>query len=406
MFRNKRIIVLVTGSISAYKAAEIVSWLSQNGALVDVFLTKAAVKFIGPLTFKALSGRKVYFENGSCDLSEEQADQDYQKYDLFLVLPATANIIAKAAHGITNDLVSFALIKAELPVIFFPAMHCNMYANPMTQKNIAILKEQGYYFIEPSSGHLACGAEGKGRLADLSDIKAAISRFLFYEREWTGLEILITAGPTREKLDPVRYLSNFSSGKMGYALAEAALRKGAKVNLVSGPTCIMAPFGVNLYPVESANEMYEVVHNLYDTADVVIKAAAVADYHIKDIAENKIKKQDRLSLELEINPDILYSLGEKKGWRILVGFAAETDNLKQYAVQKLKEKNLDLIIANNVSLEGAGFNCDTNIITIIGEDSCLELPKMSKIEAATKILEAIGHLPRFFEIKQRKSKEE
>ncbi|MCL2678226.1 MAG: bifunctional phosphopantothenoylcysteine decarboxylase/phosphopantothenate--cysteine ligase CoaBC, partial [Clostridiales bacterium] len=323
---------------------------------------------------------------------------DAAQTDLLLIVPATANIIAKAAAGLADDLLSAALLATKAPVLLAPAMHVNMYAAAATQANIASLRQRGFRFIEPGEGRLACGSYGKGRLADLELIKEAIERVLSQNASWSGVRVLVTAGPTRENLDPLRYLSNRSSGKMGYTLAEAARARGAQVTLVSGPVALPPPLGVDLLRVESAEEMYQAVWQAYGQSDVVIAAAAVADFRPETPSASKIKKNAAPQrIKLAVNPDILASLGREKGGRILAGFAAETENLLQSAQSKLAEKNLDLIMANDVSAPGAGFDCDTNIVTLVEASAVKEFPKMSKQELAGKILDYISRMDCFVE---------
>ncbi len=398
MFAARRITVGITGGIAAYKAAELVSWLTKNNADVHVIMTPSACEFITPLTLRTLSTHAVATEMfTSSDLHVPHIN--LSTCDLFVVVPATANVIAKYAHGIADDLISSSLLATTAPVLIAPAMNVHMYQNVATQQNIEVLQQRGVHFVEPGVGRLACGTEGIGRLADLDIIEKAICDLLLPQQDFKGLHVLVTAGPTREPIDPVRYLGNRSSGKMGYAIAEAAQKRGAKVTLVSGPVNLPAPSGVELVSVESAHQMYDAVWQRYPQTDIVIKAAAVADFKVKQIAPVKIKKSKDLVLELVANEDILTSLGQKKEKQILVGFAAETNDLVANATKKLKEKNLDLIVANDVSEAGAGFEIDTNIITTIAADAAAykqkQWPKMTKREAAEVILDTICQLPAF-----------
>jgi len=396
MFRGKKITVGVTGGIAAYKVAEFISWLNKNHADVHVIMTRHACEFITPLTLKTLSGHSVATELFAADPALHVPHIDLAECDLFVVIPATANILAKAATGIADDMLSSVLLATKAPIVFAPAMNTNMYFHPATQNNIALLKERGCKFIEPGEGKLACGTSGTGRLADMDKIQAFITNLLYSSCELSGLRLLVTAGPTREKIDPVRYVSNRSSGKMGYAIAEAAAQLGADVTLVSGPTALPAPANVKLIKVESAMQMHDAVWESYPTTQVVIMAAAVADYRPSASSEQKIKKGEDQTINLVQNPDILASLGKEKGDRILIGFAAETENLLNYAQKKLEEKNLDMIVANDVTQEGAGFDGDTNIITTITvEHELKRWPKMTKHEAAVKILETLCTLPRY-----------
>lgn len=392
VFKNKCIVLGVTGGIAAFKAAELVSLLKKQGAEVHVILTSAAQKFITPLTLQTLSKNPVIL-----DMFDEPKSWEVQhialadRADLFMIVPATANFIGKAANGIADDMLTTTVMAAKCPVLVAPAMNVNMFSNPIVQENIIKLGKMGYHFVEPDEGLLACGYEGKGRLASLDKIMAKTQEVLNTSLDLSGKKVLITAGGTREAIDPVRYISNHSSGKMGYAIAQCAVKRGAEVYLVSGPTSLDKPAGVHFVPIESAQEMYDEVHNLFPDMDIVIKAAAVADYRPKVTANQKIKKlNDQLSIELEKNPDILLSLGKNKKGQILVGFAAETNDLIANAKDKITRKNLDFIVANDVTQKGAGFGTDTNIIKIIYPDGeILDLPMMTKIEAANIILDKI-----------------
>lgn len=390
MLAGKRITVGITGGIAAYKTAELVSSLVKTGANVRVAMTSAAQKFITPLTLEILSGNPVHtdlFPKGYDDgvLHIDLA----QNTDLLIIVPATANIIGKAANGIADDLVSTLLMAATCSVLFCPAMNVAMYNNPVLQLNIAKLKQFGYHFVEPSIGPLACGTTGKGRLAELTEILYNIEQMLT-PQDLAGLRVLVTAGPTREPLDPVRYLTNRSSGKMGYALAKGAALRGARVTLVSGPTHLNVPATIDLIRVETAVEMRDAVLQHSNNSDLIIKAAAVADYGPMEISDHKIKKQaDNMSIPLQKNPDILSELGTLKNDRqVLIGFAAETHDLERYAQGKLAKKNLDLLIANDVTLPGAGFDCNTNIVRIFWTDGTIEaLPIMAKDQVAQEILD-------------------
>lgn len=396
MFKDKKVTIAITGGIAAYKACEIVSWLRQENAQVQVAMTTCAENFITPMTLKTLSNNVVARSNMNEVDGWSPNHINISECDLFVVVPATANIIAKAANGISDDLISSAIVATKSKVIFAPAMHHDMYSHFATKNNIEKLKSYGYEFIEPGEGFLACGAVGKGRLADISNIKQTIKDCLLKRNDFSGKRILVTAGPTREKIDPVRYISNFSSGKMGYALAEEAKERSAEVILVSGPTSLPNPQGLSVIKVESTSEMYEEVLKHYDDIDIVIKAAAVADYKASEVSYNKIKKLDNLKIDLVKNIDILALLGERKNKQILIGFAAETENIYQYAKNKIKEKNLDMIILNDISKEGAGFDVDTNIISIINASGqIIDYPLISKKQAATEILNNIKKLPGF-----------
>lgn len=391
MLTGKTIIVGVTGGIAVFKSAQLVSSLRSGGAVVRVVMTRSAQEFIAPLTFSTLSGQPVH-----TDLFDPSPDGSVQHIslasgaDLVVVAPATANILGKVACGIADDLLSTTIMAAACPVLFCPAMNVNMYENKVVQRNISILKELGYQFIEPGTGRLACGAEGRGRLAEIELIYEGI-KDLFWEKDMRGITVLVTAGPTVEPLDPVRYLTNRSSGKMGYALARAAAQRGAGVILVSGPVALAPPAGVEFVPVETAGEMRDAVTGRFSGTDVVIKAAAVADYRPKQAAGLKIKKTyQSLTVELEKNPDILAELGVKKERQTLVGFAAETHDLEQYALRKVKEKNLDLLVANDVTRPGAGFGTDTNIVSLVYPDGgIIPLPVMDKQALAHRILDEV-----------------
>jgi phosphopantothenoylcysteine decarboxylase/phosphopantothenate--cysteine ligase len=395
--QGKRIVLGVTGGIAAYKAAALTSKLAQAGAEVDVILTHSALQFIQPLTFQSLSHRPVYTDkfqepDPSVIAHIELAD----KADLVLIAPATANIIGKMANGIADDMLTTTVLATKAPVMLAPAMNVNMYAHPAVTANLQRLSEYGYRFIEPGEGLLACGWVGKGRLAEPEEIVEAVVRF-FAGREngqdLRGKRVLVTAGPTREKIDPVRYISNHSSGKMGYALAEAARDRGAEVVLVSGPTALPRPEGVTFVGVESVQEMYDAVMRYLPESDIVVKAAAVSDYRPKTVHRQKLKKTGQtLQLELDKAPDILQAIGEHKtGGQFVVGFAAETHDVLAHAKSKLERKNLDMIVANDVLQEGAGMGSDTNIVTLLTrEGEQLALEKGSKREVADKIFDAVA----------------
>lgn len=395
MLADKCIILGVTGGIAAYKVPDLVSKLSKAGADVHVIMTGSATEFITPLTMQTISRNPVTIQ-----LFEPPREWEVQhisladRADLLAVVPATANIIGKVRAGIADDILSTTIMATKAPVLFAPSMNVHMYSNPLVQDNIKFLTSCGYHFLEPAVGHLACGYDGKGRLPEIDIIFQKISDLLVYPKDLTGQTILVTAGPTREYIDPVRFLSNGSTGKMGYALAEAAAARGARVILISGPVNLPVPAGVTFIPVISAAEMFEAVVKHYDQANAVIKSAAVADYHPKEKLEQKLKKSAaEWSLELTKNQDILRYLGENKGNRILVGFAAETDNLMNNAEKKVREKNLDFIVANDVTQAGAGFGTDTNIVKFLYKDGRVEhLDKMSKQEVAHRILDRIRKL--------------
>lgn len=393
---KKKILLCVTGGIAAYKAVALTSKLTQNEFEVKVMMTENAMKFITPLTFQAISRHDVYTDTFDEKDPAKIAHIDLADWpDLIIVAPATANIIGKLAAGIADEMISTTLLASTKPVWIAPAMNVHMYHHPIVQRNMNLLKEYGYRFIEPGEGYLACGYVGKGRLEEPETIVEHVKRY-FNEgtnsnNKFKGKNILITAGPTRERIDPVRYITNFSTGKMGYAIAEAAHELGANVTLVSGPVQLKPPKGVNLIPVESAEDMYQAVMEHFDKADIVVKTAAVADYRPKIVQDNKMKKQSgEMSIELVRTKDILAELGKRKKHQFLVGFAAETDNLEEYAQKKLKEKNADIIVANNVKKEGAGFGSDTNIVTIFKKNKeKIELPVLTKKEVAYEIFKEV-----------------
>lgn len=390
MLNGKKILLCVTGGIAVYKAAALTSKLTQAGAEVKVILSESAAKFVTPLTFQALSRSEVYTDT----FDEKHPEKIAHIYladwaDLIMIAPATANIIGKLANGIADNMISTTLLAATAPVWIAPAMNVHMYSHPAVQRNMETLKTFGYSFIEPGEGYLACGYTGKGRLEEPDTIVELATGFFNRKTgELAGKTILITAGPTRERIDPVRFISNHSTGKMGYALAAEAVKMGAKVILVSGPVNIEAPDGAELVRVESAAQMYHQVLERFDDADVVIKTAAVADYRPKHVYDEKLKKKEGgQSIELERTKDILFELGQKKKGQFLVGFAAETNNVEDYARGKLAKKNADMIVANNVKQAGAGFGSDTNIVTIFKKDgSQLDFPLMAKEKVAKAIL--------------------
>ena len=389
----------VTGGIAAYKAAEIVRLLQDRGIRVQVIMTRAAQEFVRPLTFAALSGEKVI--TGMFSAGEEHEPNIdsaiehiavAQSIDALLVAPATADVLAHFAQGIASDFLTTLYLATTAPVVVAPAMNVNMWDHPATQANLGILRQRGVRVIEPGSGYLACGMTGSGRLAENEIIVAAVLKALGASQDMEGETVLITAGPTREKIDPVRYLTNRSSGRMGYALAEAALRRGARVLLVSGPTTITPPGAAEVTRVESAEEMREATLKLLPQATVVIKTAAVSDYRPKAAAGQKIKGKSTMTLELEATPDILKELSLRKEAQIVVGFAAETENVLENARQKLVAKNLDAIVVNDVSREGVGFDSDRNAVTIISRESVVEIPETTKLEVAQRVLDQIVRL--------------
>jgi len=393
--KDKKVIVGVTGGIAAYKAAELVRLLVRAGADTRVAMTAHATKFVAPLTFEALSGNRVVFDMWDHDAVPMDHIRWGQESDLIIIAPATANIIAKMAHGVGDDFLSSLILAATAKVLVCPSMNTDMFQNPAVQDNVKLLKERGFVSMTPSEGELACGTEGLGRLPEPADILEH-ARMLLSEQDLLGLRILVTAGPTIEPLDPVRYFTNRSSGKMGYALARAARLRGADVMLVSGPTGLRPPHDVNFCGVETAEEMREAVLAPSGQYDVVIKAAAVSDYRPRDKAKQKIKKgKESYALEMVKNPDILAELGSKKADfpRVLVGFSAETEDLVANARQKLEKKNLDMIVANDVSREDAGFESDTNLVKVMYRDGQMEeFPLMTKAELADQLLGRIREL--------------
>ena len=389
----------VTGGIAAYKAAEIVRLLQDRGIRVQVVMTRAAQEFVRPLTFAALSGEKVI--TGMFSPSGEQASNIdsaiehiavAQSIDALLVAPATADTLAHFAQGIAGDFLTTLYLATTAPVVVAPAMNVNMWNHPATKANLEILRKRGVKIVEPGAGYLACGMVGAGRLAENGAIVAAVLEALGASQDLSGETVLITAGPTREKIDPVRYLTNRSSGRMGYALAEAALRRGARVLLVSGPTSLTPPGTAEVTRVESAEEMRDAVMKFLPQATIVIKTAAVSDYRAKNAAGQKIKRKGPMTLELESTPDILKELSAKRTSQILVGFAAETENVLENARQKLLAKNLDIIVVNDVSREGVGFDSDRNAVTIIAREDVVDVPETTKWEVAQRVLDQVVQL--------------
>lgn len=394
MLQGKSIVLGVSGGIAVYKAVELLRLLTKAGAEVHVVMTPNAREFVTPLTFQTLSGNPVHTE--LFNLYQEQEIDHIalaDRADLFVLAPATANLIGRIAQGLADDLLTTTVMATKAPVLIAPAMNTNMYENPIYQRNEEILRDLGYRILDPTSGALACGWEGKGKLPAPETIFAAVTEQLTI-KDLQGRKILVTAGPTREEIDPVRYLSNYSSGKMGYAIAEVAGQRGAQVTLVSGPTSLDAPYGVNCIRVNSAVEMRNAVLDHFPQTDVVIKAAAVADYRLRQRAEQKLKKTAAgMTLELEKNPDILAELGANKGKCILVGFAAETEHLDEYAAIKLHQKNLDLLVANDITRPGAGFDVDTNIVRLLHADGRIDaLEQMSKRQLAVILLDQVCRL--------------
>ena len=395
-----RITLGVTGGVAAYKAAELVRRLQQDAFTVQVVMTRAAREFITPLTFAALTGQKVITDLFAESGGEPNLDSAIehiavaQRTDLLLVAPATADVLAKFARGIADDFLTTLYLATTAPVVVAPAMNVNMWNHAATQENIEMLRARGVSIVDPDEGYLACGMTGAGRLAGQEHIVAAVRDALHLQRDLEGQTVLITAGPTCEDLDPVRYLTNRSSGKMGYAVAEAAARRGARVILVSGPTALDAPAGVERIDVRTAAEMYRAVLEKFPDSSVAIFAAAVADYRPAEMLDQKIKRnKESFTLALEPNPDILATVAKNKGERLIVGFAAETERVAENARKKLAAKNADLIVANDVTAEGAGFDHDTNIVTLFARDGRdLPLARMTKSEVAQRILDEVVRL--------------
>ncbi|MDT8068869.1 MAG: bifunctional phosphopantothenoylcysteine decarboxylase/phosphopantothenate--cysteine ligase CoaBC [Terriglobia bacterium] len=384
----------VSGGIAAYKAAEVMRQLQDRGIQVQVVMTRAAQEFVRPLTFAALSGEKVItdmFGEGHAEPNVESAVEHIaiaQSIDALLVVPATADLLAKFANGIANDFLTTLYLATKAPVIVAPAMNVNMWEHEATRKNLETLRQRGVKIVEPGSGYLACGMVGAGRLAEPETIVEATLETLGVSQDLKGETVLVTAGPTYEPIDPVRFLGNRSSGKMGYAIAEAAIRRGAKVILVSGPAALQPPSAAEFVPVETAQQMRDAVMVRFPDATIVIKAAAVGDYRVREASSHKIKREKAVSLELEPNPDILAELGAARfDKHILIGFAAETENGLENARKKLAKKRVDAIVLNDVSNSAIGFNSDRNAVTIVTADQTIELPEAPKLEIARHILD-------------------
>ncbi|WP_416151003.1 bifunctional phosphopantothenoylcysteine decarboxylase/phosphopantothenate--cysteine ligase CoaBC [Salipaludibacillus sp. HK11] len=397
MEREKRILLCVTGGIAVFKAAALTSKLVQQGYKVKVIMTESAKEFVTPLTFQALSRDHVYMDTFTEPNPEKIAHIDIADWaDLVVIAPATANIIGKLANGIADDMMTTTLLAATAPIMIAPAMNVHMYDHPAVRKNMETLRQFGYTYIEPNEGYLACGYTGKGRMAEPEDLLSMVDHHFIRQENplWYGKKVLVTAGPTQEEIDPVRFFSNRSSGKMGYAIAEIAAARGATVTLVSGPSALTEPHGVELISVRTAEEMYKAVDSRFAGTDVVIKAAAVADYRPKHSHTNKMKKTDvDISIEMERTTDILKSLGEKKEKQILVGFAAESENIAENARKKIRTKNLDLIAANSITSDGVGFQVDTNELMLYDANGQEYLiPLTTKKQAAEYLLDAINPL--------------
>lgn len=391
MLKGKHVLLGVTGSIAAYKIANLASMLVKLNADVHVIMTKNAEQFISPITFETLTGNKVIDDTFERNSGYHVAHIAMAaEADVVMIAPASANVIAKLAHGIADDMLTSTMLAVTAPILLSPAMNTHMYENPITQENIEKIKNLGYKIIEPADGYLACGDTGKGKMPEPEVLCECILQEIACKKDMVGKKVLITAGPTRESIDPVRYITNHSTGKMGYALAENAARRGAEVTLVSGPTQLKKPRFVKVADVITAEEMYRSVEKEFDRQDIVVMSAAVADYRPEVVAENKIKKSDgEMKIPLERTTDILGTLTPRKKQQFICGFSMETENMLENSRAKLKKKNLDMIVANNLKVAGAGFGTDTNVVTIITEDSCEELPIMKKEEVAGAIFDRI-----------------
>lgn len=392
MLKNKYVVLGVTGSIAAYKAASLASALIKLHCDVQVIMTANAANFIHPVTFETLTGRKCLIDTFDRNFSFEVEHISVAKRaDLVLVAPASANVIGKLAHGIADDMLTTTLMACTCPKLISPAMNTAMYENPVLQDNLRLLEKYGYQIIEPASGHLACGDSGKGKMPEPDELLSWVLKEIAYKKDLTGKKILVTAGPTQESIDPVRFITNHSSGKMGYAIARAAMLRGADVTLVTGPVSIAPPPFVRVVPVLSAEDMFQAVTSVSDRQDAVIKAAAVADYTPLSVSDQKVKKKDgEMSIELKRTKDILKFLGEHKpDGQFLCGFSMETENMLQNSRKKLAQKHVDMIVANSLRTSGAGFGTDTNVVTLITRDGEEELPLMSKDEVAHQILNRI-----------------
>ncbi len=390
MLKGKTVLLGVTGGIAAYKAAALASALVKQHAAVEVVMTQNATQFVTPLTFEQLTGRRTMVDTFDRNFSHQVEHISLaERTDLVIVAPATANVCAKLAHGLADDMLTTTVLACRCPRLIAPAMNTNMYENPVTQDNLDILRKYGWDVITPASGRLACGSVGAGKLPEPEQLLQHILKYLALPHDLAGRTVLVTAGPTQESLDPVRYLTNHSTGKMGYAIAKMAMLRGADVILVSGPTAIAPPPFVKVVPIRSAQDMFEVVAAHAQGADFIFKAAAVADYTPADYNDNKMKKKDGdLSIPLKRTQDILAWLGQhRRENQVICGFSMETQNMLENSREKLKKKNVDMICANNLKVAGAGFGVDTNIITLITEAQIQELPLLSKEDAANAILD-------------------
>lgn len=394
MFKGKNIILGVTSSIAAYKSANVASALVKKGCNVNVLMTENATNFINPLTFEELTKHKCIIDTFDRNVQYNVAHISLAtSADAFIIAPASANVIGKIANGIADDMLTTTVMACKCPVIISPAMNTNMYENPIVQDNLAKLERFGYIIVPPAEGRLACGTIGKGKMPDEQVLLDYLERALSDKQDFKGKRVLVTAGPTQESIDPVRYITNHSSGKMGYAVARQAMLRGAEVTLVSGKVNLPPVPFVKMIYITTAEDMYNAVTAEFENTDIVIKAAAVADFRPKQIADNKLKKADGMdSIELEPTKDILKELGKNKKNRFICGFSMETQNMTQNSRKKLENKNLDMIVCNNLKVEGAGFQGDTNVVTVIDKTNITELGIMSKTEVADKILDRIAEL--------------
>ena len=392
MLKGKTVLLGVTGGIAAYKAAALASALVKQHCAVEVVMTEHATKFVTPLTFEQLTGRRTMVDTFDRNFSHQVEHISLaQRTDLVLVAPASANVCAKLAHGLADDMLTTTILACKCPKLIAPAMNTNMYENPVTQDNLDILRRYGWEVIEPASGRLACGAVGAGKMPEPEDLLQHVLRHLAMPQDMAGMKVLVTAGPTQEALDPVRYLTNHSTGKMGYAIARMAMLRGAQVTLVSGPTSIAPPPFVEVVPVVSAQDMFEAVSQRAEASDIIVKAAAVADYTPVGYSDDKVKKKDGdLSIPLKRTTDILQYLGQhRRPGQVICGFSMETRGMLENSRAKLEKKNVDMICANNLKVAGAGFGVDTNVITLITKQGVEELPLLSKEEAASRILSSL-----------------
>lgn len=393
ILKSKTVVLGVTGSIAAYKIANLASSLVKKGANVHVIMTKNATNFINPITFETLTGNKCLVDtfDRNFEFSVEHVSLAKQA-DIFMVAPASANVIGKIANGIADDMLTTTIMACKCHKVISPAMNTNMFENPIVQDNLEKLRNYGYEVIDPASGYLACGDTGAGKMPEPSVLESYIMKNIAMEKDMAGKKVLITAGPTMEAIDPVRFISNHSTGKMGYALAKIAMERGAEVTLVTGKTYIEKPDFVKIIDVKSAKEMFDAVDKEFDSQDIVIMSAAVADYRPKTVADEKIKKNDgETAIELERTDDILGTMSRRKKNQFLCGFSMETEHMLENSKNKLKKKNLDMICANNLKVEGAGFGTDTNVVTLITENESRQLPIMSKEQVANEILTEINN---------------